>query len=186
MSQITNLDKARAKILAYPDPVLREVSRPIPVDDEKTMALVQQCVGALKETMRGAAGWGLSAIQIGVPIRVFVVHVQGETTNPIVFVNPEIVASSPRLELMPEGCLSFPGSREMIERPASVVVKRYDERGRLDTSEFRNWTARAVQHEMDHLQAVLLVDYLMPAARKMFEKKRRREGKRCETEQLTA
>lgn len=181
----TDMDLARAKIYQYPDPVLREVSRPVPIHDADTMAMVRQLVGAMKDTMRAAAGWGLSAIQIGVPIRVFVVHVPSETEYPLVFVNPVIEAVSDQCVTLLEGCLSFNGVREPIERPESVLVRRWNERGVSDTCEFKAWTARAIQHEMDHLSAVLLVDKLGKSAAKMFERRYSRQQVKREAKELT-
>ena len=168
------------KVLPYPDQRLRQVSRPVPVHDVDTMNLVRQVVMTLRETMYDSKGWGLSAIQIGVPIGVFVVHVPSETPEPLVFVNPDVVSVSDELFTLNEGCLSFKGIREPIERPARITMKAWNERGQFrEPTEYTGWTARAIQHEMEHLSGRLLIDHLMPAARRMLDRSiRRKEAKR--------
>lgn len=170
------------ELVKYPDERLSQPSRPVAIHDAATAQRVQALVAWLRNTMaRGdanGAGVGISAVQIGVPVRVFIVHVPRETMLPIVFVNPEIIEASAKLVELDEGCLSFKDVRERIERPETVTVKRWDDRGRCDTHEFTKWTARVIQHEMDHLDGVLFIDHLSPARRRMvcrrFELKRRK------------
>lgn len=156
------------KIRQHPDPVLREVSRPVAVDDDATMAKVRELVMAMREAMYDRGGIGLSAVQIGVPAGVFIVHVRNETSEPLVFVNPELMSVSPDTCEMVEGCLSFGLERDLIERPKRCVVKRYDEYGRRDVYDYRGMTARAIQHEMDHLQGRLFIDFLSKARQRMI------------------
>jgi peptide deformylase len=165
-----------AKVLAYPDDHLRQTSRPVPVDDVPTMDLVRTLAMTLRETMYDAKGWGLSAIQIGVPIGVFVVHIPHEFEAPLVFVNPFVVRTSSDRVTLNEGCLSFKGVREPIERPERVTMRRWNERGQFcEDTEYRGWTARAIQHEMEHLSGRLLIDHLLPAARRMLDRSIRRK-----------
>ena len=160
-----------AQIVAYPDDRLRKVSRPVPVDDFKTMQMVRDLSFTLRETMYDSKGWGLAAIQLGVPVGVFIVHVPEETQQPLVFVNPEITWRSPELVTLSEGCLSFKGVREPIERPVSIKVKRWNERGQfVPETEYSGWTARAIQHEYDHLAGNLLIDHMLPVAQKSITK----------------
>ena len=137
---------------------------------------VQRLVLAMREVMYDAKGWGLAAPQIGVPVRVFIVHVPEESQIPLVFVNPSIKALSTELVELNEGCLSFRGIREPITRPATVTIQRYNEYGNLDCYEFGQWTGRAIQHEMEHLDGELLIDQLAPASRRMLDRLLRRKG----------
>lgn len=160
-----------AKILSYPhdEAALRAPCKSVPVDDTATMTLVRQLVMCLKETMHDRGGIGISAIQIGVPLRVFVVHVPTETKLALVFVNPKILSRAFPYVSMGEGCLSFPGSDkqpEPVMRPEKVTVYHRDEFGREDTYTFDRVTARAIYHEMDHLEGKLLIDHLSRARRR--------------------
>lgn len=160
-----------AKILAYPDERLRQVSRAVAVHDAPTMDHVRVLCMTLRETMYDSKGWGLSAVQIGAPARVFVVHVPHETSSALVFVNAEIQSMSVETCSLNEGCLSFGGIREPIVRPARVTLRYWNERGHyVPPIEFDGWTARAIIHEMEHLDGKLLIDQLLPAARRMLDR----------------
>lgn len=159
-----------ARIIAYPDARLRLVCKPLAMHDAPTIEQVQSLVMAMRETMYDAQGYGLSAVQIGVHARLFIVHVPGECDFPLVFANPVIVSASADRCTMSEGCLSFSGIREPIDRPKRVTIRRYDEHGGLDEREFEGWTARAIQHECEHLDGKLLIDHMLPSARRMLDR----------------
>jgi peptide deformylase len=176
-----------AAIRTFPDEVLRTACRPVAIEDHDTMRQVQQLVQTLKQTMYESDGVGLAAPQIGVPVRVFVVHVRQESKLPIVFVNPRVISTQFDPVELVEGCLSFPGIREPVSRPSQVTCQRWDEYGRTDMHIFSGWTARAVLHELEHLDGKLLIDHMLPAARKMversMERKQREAAKRVEENQ---
>jgi len=157
-------------IRIYPDKVLRASCQSVAIHDQKTMHDVQRLVVWLKETMRAFHGYGLSAPQIGVPVRVFVVHVPDEMLNPLVFVNPVIVSRQFDPVELSEGCLSFPSVREPVSRPECVQIQYSDDFNRHDTHIFGKWTARAIYHEMDHMDGKLLVDHMLPAAKRMVDR----------------
>ena len=144
-------------IRIYPDPVLREVARPVTrFDDELT-----ELVGDMVETMHAAPGIGLAAPQIGVGLRVAVVDLSvGEDPEELlVLINPELRAGDER-EADSEGCLSIPEYTDKVIRPASVVRTASDVSGERYELEALGLLARAIQHEIDHLDGVLFVDHL--------------------------
>ena len=159
-------------ILHYPDKRLREKAQPIDVVTPEIVALIED----MKETMYAAPGVGLAAPQIGVALRLFVIDTAGddEPSELCVFINPEIVARDGEV-LWNEGCLSFPGVHEEIDRAERVTVRALDERGRAFELEADGLLAVAIQHENDHLDGVLMVDRMSvlkrrPALRKLQKK----------------
>ncbi|MFP3948524.1 MAG: peptide deformylase [Gemmatimonadota bacterium] len=160
---------------------LRLPGEEITAFDEELAALVED----MFETMYHAEGIGLAAPQIGVALRVFVVDIPGEETEEggegfrAALVNPEIAALSEETEKAPEGCLSIPGLEGVVERPASVVMKGLDPAGEPIRVEATGLVARALQHELDHLDGILFLDRLGPLKRKMLLKKwRKTQGER--------
>lgn len=148
-------------ILIYPDPFLMKKAAPVSRVDDK----VRELVADLFETMRAASGVGLAATQIGVGKRVIVVdisHVDGEAA-PLALVNPVIVESNGSEEGT-EGCLSIPGVEGVVPRAAFVLVKGLDEEGRPVQIPARGLLARALQHEIDHLDGILFIDRIPAAA----------------------
>jgi peptide deformylase len=148
-------------ILIYPDPLLLRKAVPVSRVDDKIRELVRD----LFETMRAASGVGLAATQIGVGKRVIVVdisHVEQDLA-PLALVNPEIVESR-GLEEGTEGCLSIPGVEGVVPRAESVLVKAQDEQGRPVQIPARGLLARALQHEIDHLDGILFIDRIPAAA----------------------
>ena len=145
-------------------PVLRQRASPVAaVDDE-----VRRLVDDLFETMRAAKGVGLAANQVGVARRVAVVDVGDDDPPPLVLVNPRIVQASDLTESVEEGCLSIPDIFGEVERSVSVTIEALDRDGhpyRLDVSGFK---ARAVQHELDHLDGVLFLDHLSAVKRALL------------------
>ena len=148
-------------ILIYPDPFLLKKAAPVSRVDEKVRELIRD----MFETMRAASGVGLAAPQLGVGKRVIIVdisHVEKEVA-PLALVNPEIVESR-GLEEGTEGCLSLPGIEGVVPRAEFVLVKALDEQGRPVQIAAHGFLARALQHEIDHLDGVLFIDRIPAAA----------------------
>lgn len=147
------------EILTVPDPRLKEVSSPVEggVTDE-TRALMDDML----ETMYDAPGIGLAAIQIGVPLRVIVMDLAGESEEPAprYFVNPEIVETVEETAPYEEGCLSIPDVFGEVHRPARCRVRYLDYDGKLVDEWADGLYAVCIQHEMDHLNGILFIDYL--------------------------
>jgi len=163
-------------ILVIPDPRLRSVADEVEVVDDDIRALAKDML----DTMYDAPGIGLAAPQIGVMKRVVVMDLakEGEKPEPIVMVNPEIEAVSEETQVTEEGCLSIPELYYEVERPARVTVKYTDLDGKEVVKEATDRFAVCVQHEIDHLDGVLYIDYLSRLKRdrviKKFDKAARR------------
>lgn len=158
---------ALLEIRVYPDHVLREIAKPIDRITEETKRLAQD----MMETMRLARGAGLAANQVGVPIRLIVIELKsGRAGKPVAIINPEIINSESE-EITEEGCLSVPGYYEYIKRPKKVSVKGIT----IDNAPFQieceGNLARAFQHEIDHLNGKLFIDYLSPVKKNIFKKR---------------
>jgi peptide deformylase len=156
-------------------PVLRQkAARVARVDDE-----VRTLVDDLFETMRAAKGVGLAANQVGVARRVAVVDVGEDDPPPIVLINPVIVERGTDVEVTEEGCLSIPDIFGDVGRPARVVVEAQDVGGKTQRIEARGYKARAIQHEIDHLDGVLFLDHLSAVKRGLLlsKWKKSRKGK---------
>jgi len=156
-------------LIILPDPLLRQASKPVEQIDTE----IQRLADDMLETMYDAPGIGLAAIQIGVPRRMLVIDVarEGEEKKPLVFINPEIVASSDERSVYEEGCLSIPDYYAEVERPARVTVKHLDRDGKEQLTEADGLLATCVQHEIDHLNGVLFIDYISRLKRDMVIKK---------------
>ncbi|MGO6938278.1 peptide deformylase [Rhizobium johnstonii] len=156
-------------LIILPDLVLRQLSKPI----ERVDSDLQRLADDMLETMYDAPGIGLAAIQIGVPRRMLVIDIsrEGEEKQPQVFINPEIVKSSDERSLYEEGCLSIPDYYAEVERPAVVSVKYLDRNGKEQTVEADGLLATCLQHEIDHLNGVLFIDYISRLKREMVIKK---------------
>ena len=147
------------RILHAPDPVLKQVSKPVegPVTDAHR-ALMDDML----ETMYDAPGIGLAAIQVGVPLRIIVMDLahEDEPKAPRYFVNPEITWSSDETKPWEEGCLSVPDIFEEVERPARAKLRYLDYNGAAVEEDAEGLFAVCIQHEMDHLDGVLFIDHL--------------------------
>lgn len=157
-------------ILIHPDPRLKTLADPV-ADIDDTL---RQLADDMLETMYDAPGSGLAAPQIGVLKRVFVMDCakKEETApQPMVFVNPEIVASSEETKVYEEGCLSIPEIYADVERPAEVTVRWLDLNGEEQTRDFDGFPAVCIQHEHDHLNGRLYIDYLSPLKRQLITRK---------------
>lgn len=143
-------------ILEYPDPRLRRVAQPVTVFDERLRKLVAD----MAETMYSAPGVGLAATQVDVHERIIVIDVSGNKDALHVFINPEIAWASAETALCEEGCLSVPGVYDMVRRPARVRVRAVDVTGQSYQLECEGTLAVCVQHEIDHLEGRVFVDFL--------------------------
>ena len=161
-------------IYETPDPVLRQISKPVEVFDDELRTLIVD----MFETMYHAPGIGLAAVQVGVPIRLLVMDLQepeqedGEPVrDPKVFINPEILWSSEITVPYTEGCLSVPDQYAEVLRPDRIRVRWRDEAGGTHEEELDGLLAVCLQHEMDHLEGVLFIDHLSRLKRNMVLKK---------------
>ncbi len=163
---------ALLKILEYPDPRLRTKATPITDFDS---ALKQQ-IENMFETMYSAPGIGLAATQVNYHKRLFVIDVSEEKNSPLVFINPEIKELR-GIEQMEEGCLSFPGVYALVERADALSIEAQDAEGKTFQMEADGLLAVCIQHELDHLQGKLFVDYLSALKRQRIRKKLEKEQK---------
>ena len=156
-------------ILEFPDPRLRTVAAP--VDPARvTSAEFQTLLDDMFETMYEAPGIGLAASQVDVHQRFMVIDVTEEKNQPLVFINPEIVARDGE-QVYQEGCLSVPGIFADVTRADRITVKFLDRNAQEQTLDADGLLAVCIQHEMDHLAGKLFVDYLSPLKREMVRKK---------------
>jgi peptide deformylase len=155
-------------ILHYPDKRLRQKG----VRVAKVTPEVQKLVDDMAETMYAAPGVGLAATQIGETVQLFVIDVaeENEPSDLRVFINPEILSREDKLTWS-EGCLSFPGITEEIERAAKVRVRALDREGNTFELEAEGLLAVAIQHEYDHLQGVLMIDHLGLLKKRLVNRK---------------
>jgi peptide deformylase len=164
-------------------PVLRQRAEPVGAVDDA----VRELVDDLFETMYAAKGVGLAANQVGIAQRVAVVDTGDDTPEPLVLVNPTIVYRGEETDTSEEGCLSIPEIFGDVERPVSIIVEAADRSGapfRLETSGYQ---ARAIQHEIDHLDGVLFIDHLSAVKRGLLlsKWKRLRKGETGYTKEVT-
>ncbi len=155
-------------ILHYPDKRLRERGERI----EKVTPELQKLVDDMAETMYAAPGVGLAATQIGEKLQLFIIDVaeEGSPSDLRVFINPEIVATEGDLTWQ-EGCLSFPGVQEDVDRAAKIRVRAQDRDGKTFELEAEGLLAVAIQHEYDHLQGVLMIDHMGPLKKRLTHRK---------------
>ncbi len=163
---------ALREIELYGSKVLRRPADPVEDIDDEARALVRD----MFETMYDAKGIGLAAPQVGVSRRVIVLDVREESgaSNRVALLNPRLASWNTRKDKQTEGCLSIPGLEGVVERPVSVVVDGQDPDGRSLRVEAEGLFARALQHEMDHLDGVLFIDRLSPLKRQLLLKKWRK------------
>ena len=161
-------------IFETPDPVLRQISKPVETFDDELKTLISD----MFETMYHAPGIGLAAVQVGVPIRLLVMDLQepeeegGEPVrDPRVFINPEILWASDITVPYTEGCLSVPDQYAEVLRPDRVRVRWQDGKGATYEEELDGLLAVCLQHEMDHLEGILFIDHLSKLKRDMVLKK---------------
>lgn len=166
---------AKLDIITLPDPLLRTTSTPIErVDDE-----VRRLAEDMLETMYGAPGVGLAAVQIGIPRQLIVLDTakDDDPPRPLVMINPEIRQLGDELRLYEEGCLSIPEVRVEIERPAEIVVGYLDREGKPQELKASGLLATAIQHEVDHLQGKLIIDFLSRLKRDIIVRRFKKQAK---------
>jgi peptide deformylase len=163
---------ARLSILEYPDPRLRTKAQSV----EKFDAALARFIDDLFETMYAAPGIGLAATQVDVHKRVIVIDVSDERNEPQLFINPEILSREGE-GTTEEGCLSVPGVFDEVKRAASVRVRAQDKQGEVFERDLTGTLAVCLQHEMDHLEGRLFVDYLSDLKRERIRKKLERDRK---------
>ena len=163
---------AKLEILHFPDDRLRKIAKPVSeVDDD-----IRQLVDDMLETMYEAPGIGLAATQVNVHQRVIVIDVSLEKDQPLCLINPEIMAKD-GIEQHEEGCLSVPGIYETVERAEHIKVKALDRDGNAFELETGELLAVCIQHEIDHLDGKLFVDYLSALKRNRIRKKMEKQKK---------
>ena len=165
------------KILVEPDPFLRQVSQ----DVEKVDNVLRTLMDDMLETMYAAPGIGLAAIQVGVPKRVIVMDISKDgKKNPQYFVNPKIIIKSENNSSYEEGCLSVPGQFAEVDRPDKCHINYLDYNGKKKELKAEGLLATCIQHEMDHLEGVLFIDYLSKLKKNFIVKKLSKQKKALE------
>ena len=166
------------EILEYPDPRLRTVAEPV----AEITPEIRQLIDDMFQTMYTAPGIGLAATQVDFHQRLLVLDVSEEKNQPMCLINPEILEAD-GVASNDEGCLSVPEVYEPVERAERIVVKALDREGQEFQLEAEGLLAVCIQHEMDHLEGKLFVDYLSPLKRNRLKKKMSKARKRSGTEQ---
>ena len=167
-------------ILTEPNEILRQKSKPV----EKVNKEIKELMDDMLETMYEAPGIGLAAIQIGIPKRVIVMDISRDKDNeiktPMYFVNPEIIWKTEENSIYEEGCLSVPNQFAEINRPKNCHVKYLDYNGEPQLLKAEGLLATCIQHEIDHLEGVLFIDYLSKLKKSMIVKKLSKQKKELE------
>ena len=158
-------------ILEFPDPRLRKIAEDVEHFDDN----LQQLIDDMFETMYAAPGIGLAATQVDVHKRLLVMDISEDKTAPMVFINPDIEVLDPEPMGYEEGCLSVPGYYELVRRPRKVRVKAQDRQGEAFELEAEGLLAVCIQHEVDHLNGKLFVDYLSMLKRQRIKAKLEKE-----------
>tara|TARA_B110000259_G_scaffold184613_1_gene232011 strand:+ start:1207 stop:1728 length:522 start_codon:yes stop_codon:yes gene_type:complete len=165
------------KILTEPDPFLRQKSENVDKVDKEVRKLIDDML----DTMYAAPGIGLAAIQVGVPKRIIVIDLsKEEEKNPLYFVNPKIILKSNTKATYEEGCLSVPGQFAEIDRPNQCLINYLDYNGKQQELNAEGLLATCIQHEMDHLEGILFIDYLSKLKKNFITKKLSKQKKSLE------
>lgn len=154
-------------ILEYPDPRLRTTAKPV----EEVTDRIRQIIDDMFETMYAAPGIGLAATQVNIHQQIIVIDLSEEKNSPLVFINPKITIFNEELDTYDEGCLSVPGFYETVKRPVGVKIEALDRNGEPFKLEPDGLLAICIQHEIDHLNGKLFVDYLSSMKRQRIRKK---------------
>ena len=161
-------------VTVYGDPLLRKKAKTIEKDHPKLDEIIEN----MWETMYYSDGVGLAAPQVGLSIRMFVIDASsGADEEPElegfkkIFINPEIIETTGDEWTMNEGCLSLPEIREDVDRPDEVTIKYFDENFEEHTETYKGFAGRVIQHEYDHLEGILFVDYLSPLRKRLLKSK---------------
>ncbi len=160
-------------ILNYPDQRLHTIAKPVASVD----ARIQQIVADMAETMYEASGIGLAATQVDIHERIIVIDASEERDALMVFINPELIWASPEKKSWREGCLSVPDFFDEVERPERIKIKSLNQEGQFFELEADGLLAVCLQHEMDHLQGKVFVEYLSPLKRSRISLKLKKRAK---------
>ena len=160
---------SKREIVIEPDPILRKKSERLEKVDDELRSLLDDML----ETMYTAPGIGLAAVQVGILKRLIVIDISKEKDkkNPLFLINPEIISRSKNTSIHEEGCLSLPGHYAEIERPAECHIKYIDYTGKQKEIEANGLLSTCIQHEVDHLNGILFIDYLSKLKKDMILKK---------------
>jgi peptide deformylase len=173
-------------VVVWPDPRLREETRAVTAVTDEVRALYAD----LRDSMYAENGLGIAAVQIGEPVKMFLVEARlagkAEGDEPVAFINPEVLWVSNETEKAEEGCLSFPGIYVQIERPLKARVRAMDLSGNTFEIEGEGLLARCLLHEYDHLTGKLLVDFVGPLKKRMIKRKLERAGAAAEADEQAA
>jgi peptide deformylase len=165
------------KILTEPDPFLRQKSHDVDKVDDDTRRLMNDML----DTMYAAPGIGLAAIQVGIPKNIVVIDLsKEEEKKPLYFINPKIILKSSNKTTYEEGCLSVPGQFAEIDRPDQCHINYLDYNGRQQELKAKGLLATCIQHEMDHLEGILFIDYLSKLKKSFIVKKLSKQKKSLE------
>jgi len=159
-------------VLHFPDPNLRKKATPVEVIDADIRSLASDML----ETMYAESGIGLAATQVNIQKRVIVMDLSEEKNEPMILINPEVTAAEGSEE-MQEGCLSVPGFYEKVRRAEKIAYHYLDLDGQLKKGDAEGLLAVCIQHEIDHLNGKLFIDYLSPLKRQMIQKKIKKQEK---------
>ena len=158
-------------ILEFPDPRLRKVAAPVEVVDDSVREILDNMI----ETMYDAEGIGLAATQVNVHKRMLVMDISEDHADAMIFINPQVTVLDPEPMGYEEGCLSVPGFYELVTRPRKVMIKALDRNGDPFELEAEGILAVCIQHEIDHLDGTLFVDYLSALKRQRIKSKLEKE-----------
>ena len=160
-------------VLCYPDPRLHRIAKPVAAVD----ARIKKIVADMADTMYEAPGVGLAATQVDIHERIVVIYISDNQDELMVFINPELVWASPETKSWREGCLSVPEYYDEVERPDSIRVKALDINGKQFELEADGLLSVCLQHEMDHLQGKVFVEYLSALKRNRISLKMKKRIK---------
>ena len=164
------------KILTEPDPFLRQKSLEVDNVNDETRKLMDDML----DTMYAAPGIGLAAIQIGIPKRIIVMDISKEEKKPLYFINPTILLKSKNNSTYEEGCLSVPGQFAEIDRPDKCIINYLDYNNKQQELKAEGLLATCIQHEIDHLEGILFIDYLSKLKKNFITKKLSKQKKSLE------
>ena len=153
-------------ILKYPNSRLREKAKTVEVFDER----IKDIATNMMDTMIDAKGIGLAATQVDIHLRIVVIDISEDYSSPTIFINPEMKITDETPKSYTEGCLSIPGIQEPVERPTEVLVNAFDQEGNSFEQKYTGLMATCIQHEIDHLNGKLFIDYLSPLKRQLIRK----------------
>jgi peptide deformylase len=160
-------------VLRFPDPRLRTKAQPITKVTDATVTTIDDMLA----TMYNEKGVGLAATQVDIHLRIVVMDISKERNQPIVLINPEIITTSDETSINEEGCLSVPGTYAKVDRHDTCTVKAIDRHGKSFSLNATELQSICIQHEIDHLNGILFVDYLSPLKRQRIQKRLEKEAR---------